>query len=144
MANGSDEQVIFRDYPLWLWLTGVMIIFVGVGFNENAWQLVVVSLIGVAFIAFASVLTVTVDHRQETLNLHYRSLFRASGKAYPLSEICSINVVEDNERERMYRWELVLWSGEVVPLRTIYSVGKARKKRRAQRIRALLPPSESK
>ena len=139
MANRSDEQVIFRDYPLWLWLTGLMIILVGVGSNENAWQMVVVSLIGVAFIAFASVLTVTVDHRQETLNLHYRSLFRAYRKAYPLSEICSIDVVEDNERERMYRWELVLWSGEVVPLRTVYSVGKARKKRRAQRIRALLP-----
>ena len=87
-----------------------------------------------SFIAFASILTVTVDYDQGNLNLHYRSLFRLSTKVFQLSEVCLVEVVEDNERERMYRIELILQSGEVVPLRGFYSVGKRRKKRRAKRI----------
>ncbi|PYR95767.1 MAG: hypothetical protein DMG12_27995, partial [Acidobacteria bacterium] len=61
-----------------------------------------------------------------------------STKAYPLSEICFVNVAEDSEGERMYRVELILRSGQVVPLRNGYSVGKARKERRAQRLQFML------
>jgi len=134
----SNEQVVFKDYPLWFWLPGVVTLAFAAGIAEKAWERLLLALMGVVLIAFASILTVTVDHRGGTLNLHYRSLFRVSTKAYPLSEICFVNVAEDSEGERMYRVELILRSGQVVPLRNGYSVGKARKERRAQRLQFML------
>ena len=104
MAMSSNEQVIFRDYPLWLWLTGVVFLALvfgppGAVIAEHWWERLLFGLIGVGLIGFDSLLTVTVDHRRGTLNLHYRSLFRVSTKAYPLSEICFVNVAEDSEGE---------------------------------------------
>ena len=143
MTSWSDEQVVFKDYPLWLWLTGVVALALSAGplgavIVEHSWERLLIALIGVALIGFASILTVTVDRRQETLNLHYRSLFRDSTTAYPFSEICFVDVVEDSEGERMYRVELILRSGQAVPLRYGYTGGKARKDRLAQRLRSEL------
>ena len=138
MAMSSNEQVVFKDYPLWLWLPGVVTLALAAGIAETIWERLLFALMGVVLIAFASILTVSVDHRRGTLNLHYRSLFRVSTKAYPLSEICFVNVAEDSESERMYRVELILRSGQVVPLRRGYTVGKARKERRAQQLRSVL------
>jgi hypothetical protein len=143
MAMSSNEQVIFRDYPLWLCLTGVVLLALvfgplRAGIAEHWWQRLLFGLIGVGLIGFDSLLTVTVDHRRGTLNLHYRSLFRVSTKAFLFSEICFVNVAEDNEDQRNYRVELILWSGQTVPLRNGYSIGKGRKDRLAQRLRSVL------
>ena len=134
----SNEQVAFKDYPVWLWLPGVMTLALAAGIAESAWQRLLLALAGFVLVAFASILTVTVDHRRGTLKLHNRSLFRASTKAYLLTEICFVNVAEDSDRDRLYRVELILRSGEVVPLRYGYSIGKARKERSAQRLRSML------
>jgi hypothetical protein len=137
LAMSSTEKIVLRDYPIWIWFVAALVL-AGAGLTaisgENGWGLIVMSLIGFLFIAFASILTVTVDYDQGNLNLHYRSLFRLSTKVFPLREVCLVEVVEDDERERMYRMELILQSGEVIPLRYFYSVGKRRKKRRAERI----------
>ena len=137
----STEKIVFRDYPIWIWFTGALVFAVaamtGIS-GETIWGPIVLSLIGFLIVAYASILTVTVDHNQRNLNLHYRSLFRLSTKVFPLSEVCFVDVVEDNERERMYRMELILQSGEAVPLRYFYSVGNRRKRRRAERIRAAI------
>lgn len=131
------EKIVFRDYPIWSWYVGALVLAVAAMtalWGHSVWELAVTSLIGFLFIAVASVLTVTVDYVQGNLTLRYRSLFRRSSKVFPLSEVCLVEVVEDNDRERMYRLELILQTGEVVPLRYFYSVGKRRKKRRAKRI----------
>jgi hypothetical protein len=141
LAVSSTEKIVFRDYPIWIWYVGALVLAVAAVTaisGASVWGPLVLSLIGFLFVAFASILTVTVDHNQGNLNLHYRSLFRLSTKVFPLSEVCLVDVVEDNERERMYRMELILQSGEVVPLRGFYSVGKRRKKRRAERIRTAI------
>ena len=115
--------------------------------TAHAWAAGVIASIGTFFVevmleqpvlSLTPILTVAVDHTGGTLNLHYRSLLRASTKTYPLSEICFVNVAEIRDENRMYRVELVLWSGEVVPLRSGYSTGKARKERRAQQLRSVL------
>ena len=137
LAMSSTEKIVFREYPIWIWYIGALVLAVAAMTaisGDSVWGPIVSSLIGFLFIAFASILTVTVDYDQGNLNLHYRSLFRLSTKVFPLSEVCLVEVVEDNDRERMYRIELILQSGEVVPLRGFYSVGKRRKKRRAERI----------
>jgi len=88
----SGEQVVFKDYPLLIWLVGVMTIAVVAWAPETAWERLLFALIGVAIIGFTAVLTVTADHTRGTLNLHYRSLFRASTKTYLFSEIGFVNV----------------------------------------------------
>ena len=133
-----DEQVLFKDYPLALWLSGVMFLVAGVFASDTVWEGILISLVGVAFIASASTLTVTVDRGRETLNLRYRSPVRTSTKAFRFDDISLVNVAEDDERERMYRLELILCSGEIVPLRKMYAIGKARKERRAKRIRSAI------
>ena len=131
------EKIVFREYPIWIWYIGALVLTVATITaisGSSIWGPIVSALIGFLIMAFASILTVTVDSEQGTLNLHYRSLFRRSTKVFFLSEVGQVEVVEDNDRERMYRIELILQSGEVVPLRGSYTVGKRRKKRRADRI----------
>lgn len=137
LAMSSTEKIVLRDYPIWSWFIGALVLAVATLTaisGGDLWGLTVSSLIGFLFITFAPILTVTVDYDHGTLNLHYRSLFRHSTKVFPLREVSLVEVVEDNDRERMYRMELILQSGEVFPLRYFYSVGKRRKKRRAERI----------
>ena len=141
MEIPSKEQVVFRDYPLALWLFGIPLLIGGAviaGTPVDRDLGIVLVLGGVAFIALPSTLTVTVDPARGMLNLRYRSLIRASTKVYPLNEISFVNVAEDSEGERMYRLELFLRSGEVVPFRWGYLVGKRRHERQAQRLRSVL------
>lgn len=134
----SNEQVVLKDYPLWVWLGGLLNFVIADLTAESAWEFYLLTLVSVIVITFASILTVTVDHERGTLILCYRSLFLVSTKAYPLNEICFVNVAEGKKYESNYRVELVLRSGQVVPLRDIYTVGKERKERRAQRLRSVL------
>ena len=138
MATNSNDKIVLNEYPLWLWPIGLGTAVSTAWIPETTWERLLFALIGLALIGFDSILTFTVDHRGGTLKLHYRSLLRVSTKAYPLSEICFVNVAEDSEGERMYRVELILRSGQAVPLRNGYSVGKARKDRLAQRLRSVL------
>lgn len=140
MAVNPHEQVVFRDYPEMSWLFGLITLAAGTiaGIAERNWDYHLFTLIGIVIIALGPILTVTVDHRRGMLILRYRSLFRVLTKAYPLSEICFVNVAEDREGERMYRLELILRSGQTVPLRSWYSVGKGHYERRARRLQSAL------
>jgi hypothetical protein len=143
MALSSKEQVVFREYPIWFWLTGVMAIAVAwiYDLTGRSWTGLVTILVGVAFIALTPILSVTVDRGKRTLNIRYRSLLRFSKKTYSFSEIADISVAEDREGERMYRVELILWSAPKVPLRRTYSVGRKRKERIAQRLKSAISRS---
>jgi hypothetical protein len=132
------ERVVLRDYPLWLWLPGVVTIAVSTEIMDKTSERLLFWVLGAAVIAVAPILTVTVDHSRETLRVQYRSLLHVSNKTCPLKQIRCVNVVEDAEGERMYRVEIVLRSGEVVPLRNGYSVGKSLKERRAQQLRSAI------
>jgi hypothetical protein len=135
----SNVQVVFKDYPLIFWVMGSLFLFVGAApFGWDAQLRIMMSLGGVLLIAFPSILVVSVDRARGMLSLRYRSLIRVSTKTYPLNDISLVNVAQDWEGERMYRLELILRSGEVVPLRNGYSVGKGHYERRARRLRAAL------
>ena len=136
-AQSNNEQIVFRDYPVILWPFGVLALLLGVGLPETILVRLVFVLLGVAAIGFLGILTVAVDHTRGTLSLHYRALFRRSTKVYALNDICFVNVVDDGG-EGTYRIELTLRSGEVVPLRSGYTAGKASKERLAKRLRSEL------
>ena len=69
MTN-PNERIVFRDYPVGVWFTGMIALAVAViSFITNeVWQAFGVALIGFVIVAFGSVLTVTVDEprRPET------------------------------------------------------------------------------
>jgi hypothetical protein len=141
MTRDPIVRVVFRDYPVGIWFTGLIALAVAAVFfitDVPKTQALLVTLIGSVFIALASVLTVTVDQSRGILRLNYRSLLRASTKAYPLSDIAIVNVAQDREGERMYRLELIRYSGEIVPLRSGYLVGRKHHERKAQRLRSVL------
>jgi hypothetical protein len=132
------EHVVHREYPLLFWFFGAMFLVVDAVVMKEVSERVLMGLGGVGFIGFGSVLTVTVDRAKRTLTIRYRSLFRPSTRTYPFGEISYVTVSQDGEGERMYRVELVLRSGEVVPLRSGYSIGRARKERIAEKLRSAL------
>ena len=132
-----DEQVVFRDYPLIFWLVGMVPLFAAGVIVDELSARIIFAVLGFSAIAFASVLTVTVDWRRSTLNLHYRSLVRDSTKSYSLRDISFVNVKED-KGEGNYRVELFLWSGEIVPLRSTYTAVRRSKERQARQLRSAL------
>jgi hypothetical protein len=131
-------EVVLKVYPLWIWLPALFTIVLLSISPLVFWQRALFQLLGVALLAWPSILTVAVDRGSKTLNLHFRSLFRNSTQVYRFDEIASIKVAADWENERLYRVELVLRSGQAVALQYGYSVGKTRKERRAQRLRDAL------
>jgi hypothetical protein len=139
LTVSSNVKVILRDYPLTIWLVGLLFLFVGAApFGWDAQFRILMLLAGALLIVFPSKLIVTVDRTRGMLNLRYRSLIRSSTKTYPLNEISMVNVARDPQGERMYRLELILWSGQVVPLRSFYSIGNGHYERRARRLRSVL------
>ena len=138
MAVPAKEEVLFKDYPKLFPFCGVLILFVSQVVPDTIWERILMTVIGIVLIGLGSILTVVVDHRRGELHLQYRSFFRARTKTYPLNDISFVNVSEDSEGEKMYRLELILTSGQIVPLTYEYSVGKRGKERRAEKIRSVL------
>jgi len=137
-AMTSNEQLVLRDYPLGVWLFGLVFLAAGMGIPMETSGHVLMSLAGLIVVGFVSVLSISLDRGRGVLNLHYRSLFRVARRAYRLEEICSVDIAEDIEGEGMYRIELTLRSGQVIPLRSWYKGFKRSNQRQAQRLRSAL------
>ena len=143
MRTSPGERIIFRDYPIAVWLTGLM--FVGAVIAPSGTiSRVVFTLIGAAIIALAPVLIVSVDQGRRTLALKYRSLLRVSTHTYQFDDILAIDVPKDGEDPWLSRIELILQSGQRVPLRIHVSIGRRGKERNAQLLRdalSAIPPA---
>ena len=129
------QKRLFTDYPLSAWLFGVFFLAFS-WVPDQGW---VFGLVGLGFIAIPSVLTVTVDEEHETLDVSHRSLLRRSSRSFPMRDIAFVNVPEDSDGDGLYRVELELHSGERVPLRGFFSIGKRGKQRLARLIRDAMP-----
>jgi hypothetical protein len=138
MALHSNEQIVFRDHPLMFWFFGILPLGIAVLTHEILWKRLLLVLAGLAVIGLAPVLTVAVDSARGILHLHYRSPLRSYTKTFSLNEIGFVRIAEIRDSNRMFRVELILLSGEVVPLRKGYATGKAGKKRQAKKLRSAL------
>jgi tripartite-type tricarboxylate transporter receptor subunit TctC len=132
------KEIVFRQYPYWLWLAGLATLVLAAAVIEDVWDRTLLAVIGMGFIVLPTTLTVTVDRKSGMLGVHRRSLLQHWSKDLPLREIAGVTVAQDRERERMYRVQLELRSGDVIPLEKGFSVGKARKERKAQKLRGTL------
>jgi hypothetical protein len=60
MTVGSNEQVVFRNYPLMFWLFGFIPVLVALFTHAPAWKRVLFFVAGVGLIGISSILTVTI------------------------------------------------------------------------------------
>lgn len=140
---------MIRDVPIFQWVFGIL--FAGVGFlviNQGGPQVFggIFAAVGVGFLLFSSILTITADRMTRTLKLDYRSALRHTLKQTPFDEIAGINV-ERNANSRKggftYRLTLLRKDGQVIPFRSSSSSGWKGKERRAGQLREFLGIQDS-
>jgi hypothetical protein len=148
--NGSDSQLVLRDVPIALWLFGLLFACIGIAIILEGGPPLVIALIlfaiGMCFLLFSSVMTVTADRITRMLQLEYRSLLSRSLKQVPFDEIGGINVERSRSGGRggpTYRLTLMQKDGQVIPFRSFSSSGWKKKERQAHRLREFIGIQES-
>lgn len=86
----NDSQLVIRDVPIFQWVLGIL--FAGVGtliINQGGPPVFggIFAAIGVGFLLFSSLLTITADRMARTLKLDYRSALRHTLQQVPFDEI---------------------------------------------------------
>lgn len=150
--NHNDTQLVIRDVPIFLWLFGLVFVSVGSlivhqGGPPSLLALIFVG-IGLGFLLFSSVLTITVDRITRTLKLEYRFALRRSQKEVLFDEIAGINVERSVSRSKggsqyTYRLAVLRKDGQIIPMRSFSSSGWKKKERRAVQLREFIGIQES-
>ena len=140
---------MIRNIPIFQWVFGIL--FAGVGtlvINQGGPPVFggIFAAIGVGFLLFSSVLTITADRMTRTLKLDYRSALRHTLKQVPFDEIAGINVerrVRGGKRGFTYWLTLLRKDGQVIPFQSSSSSGWKGKERRAGQLREFLGIQDS-
>jgi hypothetical protein len=145
----NDSQLVIRDVPIFQWVFAFL--FAGVGtlvISQGGPPVFggIFAAVGVGFLLFSGVLTITADRITRTLKLDYRSAMRHTLKQVHFDEIAGINVernVSGGKRGFTYRLTLLRKDGQVVPFRSSSSSGWKGKERSAGRLREFLGIQDS-
>ncbi|RPI10531.1 MAG: hypothetical protein EHM65_08015 [Acidobacteriales bacterium] len=145
----NDSQLVIRDVPIFQWVFAFL--FAGVGtlvINQGGPPVFggIFAAVGVGFLLFSSVLTITADRITRTLKLDCRSALRHTLKQVHFDEIAGINVernVSGGKRGFTYRLTLLRKDGQVIPFRSSSSSGWKGKERRAVQLREFLGIQDS-
>ncbi|HYK91905.1 MAG TPA: hypothetical protein VE398_24275 [Acidobacteriota bacterium] len=134
----NDSKLVLRDLPILMWFLGL--VFAGVGglgfFQGGPPILLAFSAIGLAFLLFTSVLTITAVRVTRTLTLEYRSALLHRLKQISFDEIVGIGVERiSSPKGFTYRVALKRKDGQVIPLRSSSSTGSGKKERQASQLR---------
>lgn len=136
--NDSDVRLVLRDIPILNFLLGFVFAGVGgCGFYLGGPVIMLLFLaIGLAFLLFSSVLTITADRVTRSLTLKYRSVLLSSQKQYFFDEIVGIGVeaVRGSKGGTNYRVVLKRTDGQLIPLRSSSSTGSSSKERLASKL----------
>jgi len=143
-----DSQLVIRDFPTLQWVLGIL--FAGVGalvISEGGPPVFggIFAAIGLGFLLFSSVLTITADRMTRTLQLNSRSALRHKWKKVPFDEVAGINVERRASPKRgfTYRLAVLQKDGQVIPFRSSSSSGSKKKERRARQLREFLGIQDS-
>jgi hypothetical protein len=132
MSTSAPDQLIIREYPFLFWLLGGGSILVGLlaALRDGHLSGLLYFLIGAGLILFlAPIVTVTVDKMHGTLSIQRRTLLRNQVREIQLHDIATIQADSMISRtrgggyRRAFRLELVLVSGEKIPLQGYYTGG---------------------
>jgi len=143
-----DSRLVIREVPVIQWLLGILFAGVGTLVVTQGGPLVIGGLfavVGVVFLLFSSVLTVTANRLNRTLTLDSRSALRHTSKQVPFDEIDGINVERSAAPKRgfAYRLTLLRKDGQVIPFRSYGSSGWKGMERRAGQLREFLGIQDS-
>jgi hypothetical protein len=147
--NRNDSQLVLHDVPIFLWLAGLIFVTISILIILEGGPPPVIAFvfiaIGLGFLLFTSVLTITADRITRTLKLEYRSALRHTLKQMSFDEIVGINVERSTGRRGgpTYRLTAMLKDGKVIPLRSFSSSGSRKKERRASQLREFIGIQES-
>jgi hypothetical protein len=144
----NDSQLVIRDLPIIQGMLGVL--FAGVGtliIHQGGPPVVggVFAAVGMGFLLFNSILTITADRGTRTLKLDYRSALRHTCEQVSFNEIAGINVERriSSKRSHVYRLTLLRKDGRVTAFRSFSSTGWKGKERRAAQLREFLGIEDS-
>ncbi|MBN1906693.1 MAG: hypothetical protein JW927_16540 [Deltaproteobacteria bacterium] len=140
----NDSQLVVRDIPLLQLVFGILFVGVGALVVYSGGPLIfgaIFAAIGLCFLLFSSIITITADRMTQTFNINCRSPFRHTLTQLPFNEIDGINVerrVSSNRRGFTYRLTLLRKDGEIVPFRATTTTGWKGKERQAEQLREFL------
>ena len=145
----NDSQLVIRDVPIFQ--LGLGVLFAGVGvlvILEGGLMAFgsVFTAIGLGFLLFSSVLTITADRMTQMLKLDYRFALRRTLLEIPFDEIAGVNVERNahgGKRGFTYRLTLLRKDGQIIPVRSTSSSGWKGKERRADQLREFLGIQDS-
>jgi hypothetical protein len=144
----NDSRLVIRDVPVIQWVLGIL--FAGVGtlvINQGGPPVFggIFAAVGVGFLLFSSVLTITAERMTRTLKLDCRSALRHTWKQVPFDEIAGIDVERRVAPKRgfTYRLTLLRKDGQVIPFQSSSSSGWKGKERRAGQLREFLGIQDS-
>ncbi len=143
----SDNQPLFRDVPVALWLFGLIFfgVGVGVGFFNRAplWFGLIFAVIGLSFLLFVPIITVTVDRNTGLLLIRRTGIFRSSVEEVQVRQIRDVYVsrkvsTSSDGTSTTYQVRIVLEDGQEIPIRKYTSSGFRGKDKQARLIREAL------
>jgi hypothetical protein len=137
--NSSDSRLVLRDIPILNFSLGlVFAVFGGYVVYQGGPVIMLLFLaIGLAFLLFSSVLTITADRITRTLKLDYRAALRHSRKEFSFDEIAGISIqsVRGSKGGNTFRVVLKGKDGQLIPFRSSSSTGSRGKERLAAKLR---------
>ncbi len=139
----NNSQLVIRDVPILQWVLGILFAGGGTFILLDGDQPVfgaIFAAVGLGFLLFSSVLTISADRMKRILKLDYRSALRHTWKAMSFDEIAGINVERSASPRRgfAYRLTVLRKDGQVIPFRSFSSSGWEGKERCADRLREFL------
>jgi hypothetical protein len=132
----NDSQFVHRDIPIFLWIFGLIFAGVGIlilleGGRAPAMGLLFTA-IGLGFLLFTSLLTITADRVTRTLRLEYRSALRHAVKEISFDDIAGINIERSSSHgsgrtRTTYGVVLKKKDGQMIRFRSFSSSGSGKK-----------------
>jgi hypothetical protein len=140
--NKSETGEIFRDYPVSLWVIGLIFFAGGIYFFYRSFSLPFLLGgigIGLLLVILSTVLTVELLDGGRTLVLLHQGLLKRDRQELDVGEIQSIFVQQSSNRNSdtsaTYRVVIRMNNGEQYPLRGYFSSGYQSKERTARTLR---------
>jgi hypothetical protein len=144
LMNRNESQLVIRDFPILLWIFGLVFAGVGALILYDSRQALVPAMIflavGLGILLFTNALTINVDRGTRTLKLEFRSVLRHTIKQVSFDEIADINVERSRSHGRGgsgYTYKVIVTrkDGQVIPFHSFSSSGWKKKERMAGRLR---------
>jgi hypothetical protein len=140
----NDNQLVIRDIPLLQLVFGILFTGVGALVIYSGGPLIfggIFAIVGLCFLVFSSVLTITADRATRTFKLDYRILLRHTLTQLSFNDIDGINVerrTTNRGRGFTYRLTLLRKDGEIIPFRSTSTSGWKGKERQAEQLREFI------